>query len=404
MKSPPNALPFSTVPLNVQALFERAFLQQHVTKRPSASEWHAHLKSLKDDLFKCAKNDGHYFPSQLPHCPWCEQESKGIVFFTCPIRGARTAQTIQQQSLTLDLQIVNDLEHILLALNSVLQFAVPTVGPIIYNVPPMIKQSHRIHKYVKGCSIIAIFCTCLGMLGSFAGFTDLILWLWWLLSATGGSSYIRALKRSESQASDLHQQFNTSEQKFHAVKNLHMRTHGMSISSAIEDLDDYKNLPKKMNDELKAMSQNKRVYQEMAFLKQYAIDTCPVAGIGAQRKSQLRSFGIETAYDIEKSIITSLPGFGQTLCDSLLKWRASLLKQFRFDANKQITNFERDAVLRRYQQTAAALLKKLKAHKAKLVIAEPLITLDLQKPIDTINAIAPKLSHARAEANALSRL
>ena len=56
--------------------------------------------------------------------------------------------------------------------------------------------------------------------------------------------------------------------------------------------------------------------------------------IGDSRKLTLRSFGIETAWDVKRHSILAVPGFGPALTGKLMDWRRSIEQRFRFNPNQ----------------------------------------------------------------------
>jgi DNA-binding helix-hairpin-helix protein with protein kinase domain len=53
--------------------------------------------------------------------------------------------------------------------------------------------------------------------------------------------------------------------------------------------------------------------------------------IGAARMAVLRSWGVETAAEIEEEKVGSIPGFGRNLTERLVNWREGLEQRFRFE-------------------------------------------------------------------------
>ena len=74
-----------------------------------------------------------------------------------------------------------------------------------------------------------------------------------------------------------------------------------------------------------------REVQLRAYLDSFRIGPGCVQGIGAGRIAQLVSFGIETAADLDVTIISQIPGFGDQLTERLVKWRRDLERRFRFN-------------------------------------------------------------------------
>lgn len=79
-----------------------------------------------------------------------------------------------------------------------------------------------------------------------------------------------------------------------------------------------------------------------------------IQGIGPGRVATLASYGIETAYDITRSALGNVPGFGHVLVGNLRAWRNSVESRFVFDPNKgvdpdDIRSIEQEIIARRIQ-------------------------------------------------------
>jgi DNA-binding helix-hairpin-helix protein with protein kinase domain len=87
---------------------------------------------------------------------------------------------------------------------------------------------------------------------------------------------------------------------------------------------------------LRDLANRKRELQLRRYFEQHDIDHAKIKGIGTARKLTLKSFGIETAADVERSRILAINGFGPAKADSLQDWRRQLEASFRFDPNRAI--------------------------------------------------------------------
>ena len=61
-----------------------------------------------------------------------------------------------------------------------------------------------------------------------------------------------------------------------------------------------------------------------------------VSGIGPAKEMALKSYGIDTAYDLTAGSILQVPGFGPSLATKLLSWRSTIESRFRFDPSKGV--------------------------------------------------------------------
>ena len=92
------------------------------------------------------------------------------------------------------------------------------------------------------------------------------------------------------------------------------------------------------------LAARKRDLQLARYLDKVEIRPAEIPGVGTGRKSQLQSFGIETAADISEDKLRSIPGFDVRLRESVLTWRRSLETEFHFDPADSVDEQDRQAV------------------------------------------------------------
>ena len=71
--------------------------------------------------------------------------------------------------------------------------------------------------------------------------------------------------------------------------------------------------------------------QRLTYLAQFRIEDAGLFNIGAARIAVLRSWGVETAAEIEEAKISGIPGFGRNLTERLVNWREGLEQRFHFE-------------------------------------------------------------------------
>ncbi|OWK40213.1 helix-hairpin-helix domain-containing protein [Fimbriiglobus ruber] len=84
--------------------------------------------------------------------------------------------------------------------------------------------------------------------------------------------------------------------------------------------------------------------QKMLYLQSQYIADHDIPDIGDARKSTLALFGIETAFDVERDAIFSVPGFKEKLTGRLLTWRAGVEARFAFNAIVGVPPHEQQAL------------------------------------------------------------
>jgi DNA-binding helix-hairpin-helix protein with protein kinase domain len=91
-----------------------------------------------------------------------------------------------------------------------------------------------------------------------------------------------------------------------------------------------------------------REMQLAAFLQQYFISDASIRDIGPTRTATLRSFGIETAFDVEPIAVLQVPGFGEKLTERLVQWRQQVEAKFAFNPAAGVPPAEQKALEVKY--------------------------------------------------------
>jgi DNA-binding helix-hairpin-helix protein with protein kinase domain len=71
--------------------------------------------------------------------------------------------------------------------------------------------------------------------------------------------------------------------------------------------------------------------QRLTYLAQFRIEDAGLFNIGAARIAVLRSWGVETAAEIDEEKVGSIPGFRRNLTERLVNWREGLEQRFYFE-------------------------------------------------------------------------
>jgi formylglycine-generating enzyme required for sulfatase activity len=68
----------SSLPLDIQSLFHRAFVDGYKKTdfRPTAEEWYHALDRLENNIKSCGTNPAHLYYSRTSGCPWCKVDQK----------------------------------------------------------------------------------------------------------------------------------------------------------------------------------------------------------------------------------------------------------------------------------------------------------------------------------------
>jgi len=119
-------------------------------------------------------------------------------------------------------------------------------------------------------------------------------------------------------------------------------------------------LTKMRNDPMRREDQRKR------YLDRFRIDKGSIEGIGPSRTATLASYGIETALDIDRSSILSIPGFGEVMTASLVSWREQHERNFRFNPDEPLDPQELRKLEEELNKWQSSLVAQLKTGKSDL--------------------------------------
>jgi DNA-binding helix-hairpin-helix protein with protein kinase domain len=100
--------------------------------------------------------------------------------------------------------------------------------------------------------------------------------------------------------------------------------------------------------------------QRARYLGGLRIEDAKLANIGPARCAVLRSWGIDTAADIDEAKISEIPGFGKSLTDKLIIWREFKEKAFIASTASIIDPHEVQRIDRRLATRRTKLMKELR--------------------------------------------
>lgn len=318
LRPPPAAPPLSLVNEEIRALFLRAFQpasQPGAGLRPSAREWAAALTALAGGLQTCSHSRAHVYRSGLATCPWCAFERVGIAAFigALPVRIA---------SLRLDPGALEGLAQRLTAEAARTKRLGSWSGqgaPLAPDRALRLRMLSRLRWFVGLPALLAIVVA--GFIGTpwaFFGFVPAIAVFLWTNEALFYRRRRRAAKLMRGQRELIARLTN------------HLYKEAVSVASFME----------RSQKAVKALLQHAQARgagpatspletQMFAYLDTFRISPGCVHGIGASRIAQLASFGIETAADLDRALVSQVPGFGDQLTERLFKWRLDLEKRYK---------------------------------------------------------------------------
>ena len=160
---------------------------------------------------------------------------------------------------------------------------------------------------------------------------------------------------------------------------------------------EYSALPQLERQELDKLNATARERQKQKFLDSFFIDRADIPGVGTARKSALRSFGIETAADVERHRVQNIRGFGQSLTRAVMDWRASCERKFTFNPSTAVTEADKNAVKAKLATRKTAIEGALAAGATELHRFKQQATARASSLQPQIDASAHRLAQARKD-------
>jgi DNA-binding helix-hairpin-helix protein with protein kinase domain len=333
MEQPPGTPPLSIVGSDVAGLFERAFSKEAVLTRPTSREWVAALTKLERNVIQCSASSSHWHISGIS-CPWCRMESAtGITLFSNLI------QTAAGTSFEFD-QLWRQVEAV----------KVPGNPPEIPQ--PVVRASAGItalrNKSYMGTVGAAIVAGLLIAIGLFAKIKSIPPGLF-IFGGIVTFFVLRNLFNTESEQAVIRARLDTAKKEWDSANaEWQKRTGSQTFFEKKNGLNDLKrkwdDVPNLRHRKLNELRQQHERLQKEAFLDRFKIESARINGIGSGRKGILASYGIETAADIDRKRLRTIPGFGPALQGALLDWKEGLARKFTFNPNIPIDPSDTAAV------------------------------------------------------------
>jgi DNA-binding helix-hairpin-helix protein with protein kinase domain len=360
MIRPPGSLSLEDIPSSTAALFERAFSRGGVRDdmRPTARDWIDNLDALTKQLQRCSRNTAHVFPTAAPSCPWCQIEATaGTVLFNIVL----TTASIKTGSF--------DLTAVWARIAAV---PVPPVAPSLPD--PRLMQAQPTPEFQRvgsqrragvRISIALVIVTFLGSILFLGGGA------WVALVVAVSLAWVTDLVRFDKPRADAQRQLEATKSQCQALEERWKRESGdapfrAKLSELEQAAREHKELPARRQQRLHVLQSTRRQRELQQFLDRHRIASTSISGFGPGRRATLRSYGIETAADVEYHAIIRIQGFGPTLTSALLAWRRSVESRFRFDPSKNLDPRDIAAVEQEIQAVRTGLEQTLTGGAAQL--------------------------------------
>lgn len=361
--APPPFTPLlNDLPTDIQDLFENAFQPSSGTRnRPSAYAWHESLKQFEQKLSQCDSDPGHYH-LRSARCPWCciIKDGGPNIFVTA------SYSQIQLQAESIDLQgMVEEIKRFPENLEPSLRIrydkltsksADQEMGQ--FGVSP---ETELFLKIMLGAcaagAFVFFFAGIQAGAAIFGAATLMMILLLIILNIRFHAKEAEFRQLSEERDRKMKKLRTRLEMMFRdATEAIHFnKQQVLKITKSIDNLDT------RRFSTLKDLETRARNRQFENYLARHFISDARLPGIGPSRIAMLESSDINSALEIDRAKVELLPGFGTLLVNTLLEWKAELIRKFQYNPSQGIPVNDMIAVNHRFTQEKIALQKELMA-------------------------------------------
>jgi DNA-binding helix-hairpin-helix protein with protein kinase domain len=405
MAPPPHALPLRDASPELARLFELAFDRgAEANARPTAAQWQAALAAFQKQLRTCPNDPGHKIPAHLVECPWCAiMKGGGPNFFL----GVALGGAVFTLDPAFAARVWERIESVRRREFTYVRPAAPS--PARVAAPPGVARARwlRMVANVIGYVSVAVFATwtmssCLSCEGWTAGTGNWGLLLTWLVLRV----LMAVIHQAPSQAADAkrkqalqteREDLLAAEAEWHQIAARYT-TDFIKLKAKLKELRDrYKKLQRDYEAERARLDSNKEEYFRDQFLQTKFLSDHKIPGIGPSREVLLASYGIETAFEIDKDKLAGVRGVGPVLTKKLLEWRKKMAAEFRFDPQAVVPEPELRAVVLKYKQLEEGVRTLLQRGANELEAMAGRTEEQLRAVMARIEALMLRVAQAEAE-------
>lgn len=360
MDQPPGTPSLVDFSPEIAKLFDNAFSRPTSHERPTAEQWVKQLDALESTLEKCQDNPLHYIPRDASECSWCDMERQlGTVLFVpyIPIPALR-AEGFDPGAGGFNLDLISSrIQAIIRA----------TVLPAHPNFPPeqLAPSTAATEAKKSGYNIGSYLMIAIAFGGIFVLPHLFILWL--IIGYAGYSNldHRPLIEQSSIERTKFVRAYTEALTNWNrAISNWQQRTGYADFQKLAGELTEASNQYRSLANEEKSLyskyQSERRQKHLYAFLDRFDIQHHSIRGIGPAKQALLASYGIDTAADVTRQRVLSVPGFGEVNSQGLLQWRENLEKRFVYNEQPSDTDKqEKTRIGAMIEAKAAPLRRKL---------------------------------------------
>lgn len=432
MAPPVHSLPLSAVTPDLARLFERAFSKVSLqpNARPTAAEWIAALNAFKKQLKACSFDPGHKFAAHASVCPWCDLMHQGAPNFFVAVSVYHGISGLSVARFTLA-AVWDQIERVPAPRSgyqrppvgsaSVAPSALPADVPIQMPKRVVVSGSflQKMTAWTAACAGVLIVSVALSRaLGLFSFVTCLVFAVWWLILETMRRAEektmnaeleqgLKALQRERRRRTEAYEHAREGLANAEAHWNRVASNHVAYFAAKKKELQALKDwhvsLRAGYDADYRQLQAGMRSMQFAQFLQQQFISDHQIPGIGTTREAVLRSYGIETAYDVNQQTVLEVPGFGPALTTNLVQWRQQVEGTFRFDPSIGIPESEIRALNLKYRQLQQGAELQLQKGPSDLKAISSKAEQQLSQLLDQVRPWVKEVAQAQADLSVLPR-
>lgn len=392
---PPKALSLSLVPSGVARMFDIAFTEEGRDRsRPTAKQWVDALDHVRGNLEVCSGHRNHHYLKGLGACPWCSLEGVGVIYFAYQVVGGNNSVVF-----------AGDINKLWSAIQAIrlpegIRLPIGPSHPQQARPKPDVGLADWERLLINTAIVSGVIAMCVVLPQAF------FIWMFvgWLMVAgvsNSGQSELSAERSVRSAAK------RDAENELKAV--IQEMEVGAGLAAARKTLGELQSLKLRFDglaqEEQKALAelpQNAHQRQLTEHLERFYIDKAKISGIGQAKQSTLRSFGIETAADIEWKRIRRVRGFGDVLTRALVDWRKEKERSFRFNPNRGVTDADRKKVLQHFVSIKQDIERKMREGLKKLQTAKAQVESTQRLHADRLQQVYDRVLQAELDLRAMN--
>ncbi len=393
---PPRTVPVSILPEAMETMFHIAFTEAGARGgRPTAAQWVSSLDALLQQVTSCASSSMHRYPNHLNGCPWCELESRGIVYFV----GLNVDYSTSTDSFVLA-QAWAQIE----AVPSPQPLQFPNIGDLVRKATPAPlprgTPGRGSHWCVRVLSFLFFIVASVAWPQGWVAMAILALIINWFT--------VRHLKsKLEPQLLARQQQRRVALQAYEEAKSRTQRAVGPDAFAALKsgllaDKQQLERLNIAETEELKKIKDMAKERQLTAHLERFFLDRANIEGLDAAKRAVLAAYGIETAAEVEDDVVRSIRGFGDAITSTLCAWRKQCEGNFRFDPASAVPISEVNKVKVRFAAQRQPIQAKLTSGVEALKRCSPPYSSYIEDEWYDIRDRARRLAQAEADLSLLA--